>query len=98
MSKAATKMSTAAAAAAATAKKTATAKTTGKTKAEYLSIAPSVHSVSKSYSLGTKSKFAASYDTEGLTYFVLVQFYVNGTLPEKDGYLAMPLPYPSKVC
>jgi hypothetical protein len=86
MSKAATKTSTAAAAAAA--KKTATAKMPGKTEANYCLTAPSVRLVSKSCGLGTGDKFAMSYDTEGSTDFVLAQFYINGALPEKGGYLA----------
>jgi hypothetical protein len=84
MSKAATKT----AAAATTAKKTATAKMAGKTEANYLSIAPSVHQVLKSYGLGTNNKFAVSYDTKGTTDFVLFSFYVNGALPKKGRYLA----------
>jgi hypothetical protein len=51
-------------------------------------MATSVHLVSKSYGLGTNNKFAVSYDTEGSLNFVLVQFYINGVLPEKGRYLA----------
>jgi hypothetical protein len=79
MSKATTKTSAAAAAA----KKTATAKMTGKTEADYCLMAPSVHLVLKCYGLGTDDKFAVSFDTKGLTNFVLVQFYMNDALPEK---------------
>jgi hypothetical protein len=68
MNKATTKTSAAATAAA---KKTTTANTTSKTEANYLLTAPSVHLVSKSYSLGTNNKFGVSYDTKGMTNFVL---------------------------
>jgi hypothetical protein len=87
MSKA-TKMAAAAAAAAKNAKKTDNTKTTSKSESDYLSTAPSVCPVSKSYGLGTNNKFAISYDTKGTTNFILISFYVNGALPEKGGYLA----------
>jgi hypothetical protein len=85
MSKATAKRSANAATAA---KKTATAKTTRKTKADYHSTAPSISSVLKSCGLGAIDKLAVSFDTKGLTDFVLIQFYVNNALPEKGGYLA----------
>ncbi len=89
MSKATTKTSAAAATAtaAATIKKNITTKTTGKTEADYCSTAPSACLVSKSYGLGIDNKFAVLIDIKSLANFVLIQFYVNNTLPEKSRYL-----------
>ncbi len=68
-------------------KKPSATKTTGKTEADYRLTTPSGHLVSKIYGLGTINKFAMSFNTKGLTDFALDQFYVNGMLTKKGGYL-----------
>ena len=77
------------AAAAAALKKAAAAgsKTTGETESDYPPSAP-VRVVSKTCGLGTYDKYAISEYAEGSSDFYEIEFYVNGVLPEKGGYLA----------
>jgi hypothetical protein len=44
--------------------------------------------VSKTYGLGTYDKYAISEYAEGSSNFYEIEFYINGVLPEKGGYLA----------
>ena len=44
--------------------------------------------MSKLYGFGTDNKYAVSLDTEGMTDYCLVSFFVSGVLPATGGYVA----------